>query len=168
MKILSCLPALAIIAILFTSCSSDAENNNSVSTDISGTWDATALQINEANATTDEEFARDILDFLTAKDCYVLSFTFNEDLSVIAENSVNYVEINVNPGGTGLDIPCPAEKDTEVSTYTFDGEVLTIIDPNDTEVAVGASLSGNTLLLNAADLDIPNFNSGGTLVFTRR
>ncbi len=167
MRFRICMPALAFLAVIFASCSSDAENNKAAA-NITGTWDATALQIDEANATTDEEFARDILDFLTDQDCYILTFTFNEDLSVIAENAVNYVEINVNAGGTGLDIPCPAEKDTDVSTYTFDGEVLTFVDGGGMEVSVGASISGNNLLLDASDLDIPNFNSGGTLVFNRR
>lgn len=149
------------------SCSSDQDKTTEPSA-ILGTWDLTALQIDENNATTDEQFGRDILDFLTPQQCFIITLTFNEDMSVVTENAANYLQINVNPGGTGLDVPCPTQMDTDVSTYTFDGERLTYVDDNMETVTVTVQISGNTMLINAVDLGIDNFNSGGQLVFTRR
>lgn len=162
-----------IILMLFTattllvSCSSDKENEGSDANDIVGTWDLVGLEIDEATATDDEEFAKELLDFLAALDCYILTYTFNADGSVISENKGNYLEVNANPGGSGLDIPCPDEKDTEVDEYVFDGKTLTYIDETgETEVSV--DIMGNIIRISATDLDVENFNNGGTLIFSRR
>ncbi len=158
---------LIIAAALVVSCSSDKENEGSDPNDIVGTWDLVALEIDETTATDDEEFAKELLDFLSALDCYILTYTFNADGSVISENKGNYLVINANPGGSGLDIPCPSEKDTEIDEYLFNGEVLTYIDETgETDVAV--EIMGNTIRISATDLDVENFDDGGTLVFARR
>ncbi len=154
-------------ASLLFSCSSDSEGGADAN-DILGTWDLTALQIDENNATTDEEFGKEILDFLTAQECYIITITFNEDLSVVTENSGNYLEINVNQGGTGLDIPCPTQSDTDTSTYTFDGETLNYVDDNLETVTLTVQISGNTMRVSAVDFGVDNFDTGGQLVFTRR
>ncbi|MBT8177908.1 MAG: hypothetical protein HKP60_02120 [Eudoraea sp.] len=154
-------------ASLLLSCSSDDEKGADAN-DILGTWDLTALQIDENNATTDEEFGKEILDFLTDQQCYIITITFNEDLSVVTENSGNYLEINVNQGGTGLDIPCPEQSDTDTSTYTFDGETLNYIDDSLETVTVTVQISGNTMTVNAVDFGVDNFDTGGKLVFTKR
>ena len=156
----------AATALLF-SCSDDKDDDGADPNDIVGTWDLTALEINPETASDDEEFAAEILDFLAASNCYILTFTFNEDGSVIEENSGNYLEINVNQQGTGLDIPCPTEQDTDVDEYTFDGSMLTYID-EEGETTVEVDVDGNTIRISAIDLDIDNFDDGGTLVFTRR
>jgi len=154
-------------ASLLFSCSSDDEKGADAN-DILGTWDLTALQIDENNATTDEEFGKEILDFLTDQQCYIITITFNEDLSVVTENSGNYLEINVNQGGSGLDIPCPEQSDTDTSTYTFDGETLNYIDDSLETVTVTVQISGNTMTVNAVDFGVDNFDTGGKLVFTKR
>ncbi|MBT8203836.1 MAG: lipocalin family protein [Eudoraea sp.] len=154
-------------ASLLLSCSSDDEKSADAN-DILGTWDLTALQIDENNATTDEEFGKEILDFLTDQQCYIITITFNEDLSVVTENSGNYLEINVNQGGTGLDIPCPEQSDTDTSTYTFDGETLNYIDDSLETVTVTVQISGNTMKVSAVDFGVDNFDTGGQLVFTKR
>ena len=156
-----------ITAAVMFSCSSDKEDAQNAS-DIIGTWDLTALQIDENNATTDEQFGKEILDFLTAEQCYVVTLTFNEDSSLVAENSGSYIEINVNPDGSGLDIPCPVESDTDISTYTFDGERLSFIDQNLETVTVTVQISGNTMTISAVELGLDSFDTGGQLVFTRR
>ena len=68
-------------AFLF-SCSSDKDDENNDS--IVGTWDLTAYEIDAESATDDQEFAQEILQFLSAIDCSILSYTFNEDGTVIA------------------------------------------------------------------------------------
>ena len=160
---------MLFVAVALTfSCSSDKEESQTDASSIEGVWDAIELMIDNDTATDDEKNGRDILNFLTAKQCYILTLTFNEDLSVITENSVNYVQINVNGSGTGLDIPCPTESDMDNSTYTYDGQVLTFVDANAQTVTVDVSISGNTMTVDAADLDIPNFNAGGQLIFRKR
>ena len=161
------LSLVVLSTIALFACSSDKEGGID-SNSILGTWDLTALQIDENNATTDEEFGKEILDFLTAEDCYIITLTFNADLSVISESSADYLQINVNPGGTGLDIPCPTQKDTDESTYTFDGETLTYIDDSLETVTVNVQFSGNTMVISAVELGIDNFDTGGELVFTKR
>lgn len=157
-----------LAAFLVFSCSSDKVEDVVDASSIIGTWEATNLMINNETASDDAKNARDILNFLTAKDCYILSFTFNSDLTVTAQNSSNYVEISVNSAGTGLEIPCPTDSDTEASTYTFDGMVLTILDGNGETVNVDVTIDGDTMAVDAADLDIPNFNDSGELIFTKR
>lgn len=155
-------------AFFIFSCSSDKIEEVVDASSIIGTWDATELMINNDTASDDAKNARDILNFLTAKDCYILSFTFNSDLTVTASNSSNYVEISVNSAGTGLEIPCPTESDTEASTYTFDGMVLNILDGNGETVSVDVTINGDVMAVDAADLDIPNFNDSGELIFIKR
>ena len=155
----------AATALLF-SCSSDKDDENNDS--IVGTWDLTAYEIDEMTATDDQEFAQEILQFLSAIDCTILSVTFNEDGTVISTDSGNYLEINVNPGGTGLDIPCPTESDVEDGTYTYENGVLTYIDEVEGNTEVEVEINGNTIRISAADMGIDNFEDGGTLVFTRR
>lgn len=161
------LSLVVLSALTLLACSSDKEVNTGPNA-ILGTWDLTALQIDENNATTDEEFGKEILDFLTAEECYIITLTFNADLSVVSESSADYLQINVNPGGTGLDIPCPTQKDMDESTYTFDGETLTYIDDSLETVTVSVQFSGNTMIISAVELGIDNFDTGGQLVFTKR
>lgn len=160
---------IASMAILLGySCSSDKEADLDDPSAIEGTWDATELVIDDNTASDDAKNGRDILNFLTARDCYILSFTFRSDLSVTAEDSANYIEINVNSSGTGLDIPCPTQSDNESSTYTYDGSVLTVVDQDGETVMVDVTIDGDTMTVDATDLDIPNFNDSGELIFIRR
>jgi len=153
-------------ALLF-SCSSDKDDTNQ-DNDIVGSWELTALEIDDSTASDDEKFARDILSFLTAIDCSLMTITFNADQTVITENSGSYLDINVNTGGTGLDVPCPTEKDTSVDSYMYEGGVLIYIDENEIETTVNIEISGNTMRVNAMELDFANFDDGGDLIFTKR
>ncbi|MCP4977649.1 MAG: DUF5004 domain-containing protein [Maribacter sp.] len=157
-----------LVTFLIFSCSSDKVVDVVDASSIIGTWDVTELMINNETASDDAKNARDILNFLTAKDCYILSFTFNSDMTVTASNSSNYVEISVNSSGTGLEIPCPTESDNEASTYTFDGKVLTILDGDGETVSVNVTIDKDMMTVDAADLDIPNFNDSGELIFIKR
>ena len=155
----------AVTALLF-SCSDDKDDAGNDS--IVGTWDLTAYEIDEMTATDDQEFAQEILQFLSAIDCTILSYTFNEDGTVISRDSGDYLEINANPGGSGLDIPCPTESDVEDGMYTYEEGVLTYIDEVEGNTEVEVDVNGNTIRIGAAELGIDNFEDGGVLVFTRR
>lgn len=160
----------AAMVLALVSCSSDKDETESEAeinkTAIVGTWDATELTIDNETASDDVKFGKQILDFLSNKDCYIITLQFNEDLSAIASNSANYVEVNAT--ADGLDIPCPTESDTNASTYTFDGETVTTIDEDGEELAIGVTIDGNVMTVDASDLDIPNFSEDGQLIFVKR
>lgn len=136
------------------------------SSDLVGVWQATEVQIDDQTASDTAKFGKQILDHLTEKECYIIEFTFNEDLSVIAENSAQYLEINV--GGSGLDVPCPTEEDSHESVYAFDGAVLTYLDENGATVELDATVEEDILTIDAAQLDIDNFDASGQLVFMKK
>ena len=158
------------LAFALVSCSSDKDETESDaetnSTAIIGTWDATELLIDNETASDDVKFGKQILVFLSDRDCYIITLQFNEDLSANATNSANYVEVNAT--ATGLDIPCPSESDTNTSTYTFDGETVTTIDENGEELAIGVTIDGDIMTVDASDLDIPNFSEDGQFIFVKR
>tara|TARA_R110002126_G_scaffold145342_2_gene291397 strand:+ start:186 stop:692 length:507 start_codon:yes stop_codon:yes gene_type:complete len=158
------------IALVLISCSSD-KNNSEVetkvaSTAILGSWDATELVIDDATASDNTKFAKGILDLLTDKDCYVVTLTFNEDLTASASNSANYVEVNAT--GSGLDIPCPTDSDIESSTYTFDGTIVTTTKSDGEVLIINVSIDGDIMTVDAADLEIPNFSDDGQMIFVKR
>jgi hypothetical protein len=153
--------------LLISSCSTDKTSENPDNS-ILGTWDLTALTIDEATASDEEEFGQDILNMLTASNCYLVSLNFNEDLTLVTEDASNYLEIGVNPGGTGLDVPCPSQRDMETTTYTYADGVLTFIDDNQETISVDLTISGGTMTVAAQELGVENFNAGGELIFTKR
>ncbi|SEB85539.1 hypothetical protein SAMN05192540_1724 [Maribacter dokdonensis] len=161
---------IAGIVLTLISCSSDKDETQTEtevqSTAIIGTWDATELKIDNETASDDAKFGKQILDFLTAENCFIITLQFNEDLTASASNSANYIEVNAT--ATGLDIPCPTDSDVNESTYTFDGETVTTIDENGDELAIGVSIEGNIMTVDASDLDIPNFSEDGQLIFIKR
>lgn len=159
---------LFLIAAILFSCSSDKDGESTVETsaNIVGTWDATELRIDEATASDDAIFGREILAYLTDKDCYIITLQFNEDLTATATNSASYIDINAT--STGLDIPCPTTFETETSTYTYESNVVSFVNVNDEVVEVDVTIEGDIMLVDAEDLQIPEFNESGQLVFQRR
>lgn len=165
----------AILALLgctlaLVSCSSDKKEaglQEEVALNaIVGTWDATELKIDNNTASDDAKFGKQILDFLTDRDCTIITLQFNEDLTASARNSANYVEINAT--GSGLDIPCPTDFDEESSEYTFDGTVVAIENANGETILVDVSIDGELMSVDASDLEIPNFTDSGELIFVKR
>lgn len=152
------------------SCSSDKEDGGTLTetkaSAIIGTWDATELRINNDTASDDAKFGKQILDFLTNKNCYVVTLEFNEDLTANASNATNYIEVNAT--ASGLDIPCPTQSDMESSTYTFDGSFVSIVDTNGETILVDVSIDGDVMIVDATDLEIPNFTDSGELIFVKR
>lgn len=153
--------------LILVSCSTDKMDGTSADA-IVGTWDLTALDIDQQTASDEEEFGQVILSELSAENCYLVSLTFNQDLSLITEDASNYLEIGVNAGGTGLEVPCPSQRDTETTTYTYSDGVLTFVDENQATVSLNVSIDGGTMIISAQELDVENFNAGGELIFSRR
>ncbi|MBM1105948.1 lipocalin family protein [Aurantibacter crassamenti] len=161
---------LMAISVLFFSCSDDKEDasEETAQSNIEGTWDVTELKIDSQNSSDDAKFGSAILDHLTNKNCTVVSFTFNADMTLVANNSTNYLEVNVNSTGSGLDIPCPTEVDTETSVYTYDGTTLSYVDAENQKISVSPIIEGNLMTITAADLGYTNLDAEGELVFTKR
>ena len=153
---------LFLVTGLFFSCSSDSDDDNSKEDSIVGVWQAYELKVNNDTASDDEKNARDLLAYLTAKECYVLSFEFKADLTVTIENSVEYLERD------GFDIPCPTEKDTETTVYVYADGTLTYTDEDQQEISVDVTIDGDIMTVDAADLDIPDLSAGGQLLFKRK
>lgn len=153
---------LFVVSGLFHSCSSDSNSDGSKEDTIVGIWQAHELKVNNDTASDDEKNARDLLGYLTAKECYVLSFNFKVDLTVIIENSVEYLERD------GFNIPCPTEKDIETTVYVYENGELTYTDENQQIVTVNVIIDGDIMTVDAADLNIPNLNAGGQLIFKRK
>lgn len=160
--------AFILIATVFLfSCSTDDNKDDIEQTDenaIIGSWQAREFRANNPNS-SNVNLGAEILANLTAEDCYILTFTFNQDLSLVSESAVNYLEINAT--ATGLVVPCPTQSDTETSTYTFDGTTLTTIDSGGAVVEVRVSIDGDIMSADATDLDIPNFDGDGELIFEK-
>ena len=66
---------------IFSCSKDDAEPAQNA---IVGEWQATELQIDNATAGDDAKFGKDILDYLTARDCFILKFNFNSLISNIS------------------------------------------------------------------------------------
>jgi hypothetical protein len=141
---------------------------DSTAASILGTWDLTALDIEPGTATTEEEFGQQILDELTAAECYLVTLTFNEDLSLVTQDATNYLEIGVDIQGTGLEVSCPSQRDSYTTAYTYADGTLTFIDENQQTVSVNVDIVGEVMVISAQELDVENFNAGGELLFTRR
>lgn len=157
---------LFISTTLLFSCSSDDDQQDDANDEnqIVGSWRVTEFKAADSNS-SNVNLGAEILANLTAEDCYILTFTFNQDLSLIVENATDYLEINAT--ATGLEVPCPTQKDTEASTYTYDGTTLTTIDTEGMTVTVKVTIDGNMMSADATDLDIPNFDGSGELIFEK-
>jgi hypothetical protein len=67
---------LLLVTGLFISCSSDDDGDNFKGDSIVGLWQVYELKVNNDTASDDEKNVRDLLAFLTEKECYLLSFDF--------------------------------------------------------------------------------------------
>jgi len=157
---------LFIASLLCASCSTDGNQEDTIDpvSAILGSWRATEFIAADPN-NSNVNLGAEILANLTAEECYIITFTFTSDMTLTGESGVNFLEINATP--TGLDVPCPSQSETESSTYAYDGTTLTTINSDGETVMIGVSIDGNTMSADAADLDIPNFNGEGELIFEK-
>jgi len=158
---------LFISSFVLFSCSTDENNQDDIddpSTAIIGSWRAIEFQAADPNNST-LNLGAEILNNLTAEECYILTFMFNSDLTVMVENAVNFVVPNATP--TGISVECPTESDTESSTYMYDGTTLTIVDQNGETQSIQVTIEGDIMTVNATDLDVNNLNADGSVIFER-
>lgn len=163
---ISLLSTLIMGSLLIVSCSNDSGNDDETES-IVGTWDARELRVDESTATEDELLARDFLEILAAKDCYILSLTFNADGTAEAENASEYIDLSGLATGN-FDIPCPTQSDIEQATYTYANGQLTVVDAMGVTSTANASISGNQLILQLEGSVFDDVVSDGELIFVKR
>ncbi len=156
-------------ASLVFSCSSDnsddSDGNPNGTTDLVGTWVLDDLRIDSSIDDDDLDFAKQILDFLRAEGCDILVFTFNADQTLVSDSKANFIAPTVGTGG--LVIPCPDETDRETSTWSLEGNQLTVVDENMQEETITITFEdANTLIIAGEDIDENNY-VGADAVFER-
>ncbi|MFT6797308.1 MAG: hypothetical protein ACJART_002459 [Maribacter sp.] len=165
-KMKSKLFSLVFAAVFIWSCSSDSGNSSSSKNDIVGTWDATALNVDVNTASEEAQLGQQVLNFLSNNNCFIITLEFNEDLTAEARNAVANLDVSIGAGG--LVIPCPTEFEIETNTYTYANGVVSFVNEDGETVNAIVSINGDTMTVNAASLEIPDFDETGELVFTRR
>ncbi len=155
-----------LIITFLISCSTDKSNDQKDTTNIEGTWVVTELQVDESSASDGVLFGAQILSLLNGIDCEVLSLTFTNDLSVEIDDSTSFLLESIDTAS--FEITCPTQSEITLSSYTYDGEVLVILDENEEEVSVNATIEGDLLFIDAADLDFSDLLSEGQLVFMKK
>jgi len=158
-------------AVLMWSCSNDdggeseIEESEIVENDIVGTWSLVQIELDDNQESDNAILIGLILDFLSENNCSVVTFTFNEDLTLVVENSASsIVPSDIVTGG----FSCPVESETLNSVYAYDGETLTTVDGDGVSLAVNAVVNGDELIVETLNLDIPNFNVDGSYIFARQ
>ncbi len=159
------------VGTLFASCSKDAVVEKLIdgltdSNKIVGVWELSEFNVDAEAAGTYTNLAEDALEKLSEEGCAIVTFEFKEDAELVTENAVNYLDISA--GLTGLIVPCPTEKDTETTTYTYIDGVIKFKDKNGDDISANASIDGDVMTVDAEGLDLPNFNVKGELIFNKK
>jgi hypothetical protein len=157
---------VALVCVCAWSCSSDNDGGSADSNDIIGTWDATELIVDQNTASDEAIFGSQILEVLTNENCFIITLRFNQDLTAEARSAVNNLEINAGAGG--LSVPCPTDFESEANTYTYSEGVVSFLNEDGETINARVSITGDIMTVNAASLEIPNFDDSGELVFQRR
>lgn len=141
--------------------SDDDSSNN----DLVGLWVLTELRIDEMVDDDDLDFASEILNFLVAAECDLITFDFKSDGTVDSESRANYIEIGLGAGG--LEIPCPEQSDIESTLWSLDGDQLTFVNDMQEEETITIILEDDsTLIIAGQDIDENNY-VGADAIFTK-
>ncbi|MDT0605704.1 hypothetical protein [Croceitalea rosinachiae] len=142
-----------------------SDDDMSSGVDLVGLWVLTELRIDETVDDDDLDFASDILDFLVAGECDLITFNFKDDGTVDSESKANFIEVGL--GADGLEIPCPEQSDLETTLWSLDGDQLTFINDMQEEETITIVLEDEvTLIIAGQDIDENNY-VGADAVFTK-
>ena len=156
------------IAIMILSCSSDKDDSNNTNDSIVGVWDATELNVDASSASDEAIIGSQILKLLSNDDCYIITLTFNEDLTAEAKNGVAEAISSASFGAGGLVVPCPTDFEVVSNTYTYSSGTISFLNEDGETVNVSVSINGDTMTVDAQSLQLPEVNEPGELVFVRR
>lgn len=138
---------LALIIILFNSCSSDDADSLDNFMDITGTWDSTSFISNEPLFDVNEDGINS-LELLDELPCRYSKLVLNEDLSFYQENnSWNYNE-NSN------EYNCSSEDDISNvnGTWTINSDfTLLSLNINDNIAFLEIEFDGDTMKFNSSE-----------------
>ncbi|MEO9513047.1 MAG: lipocalin family protein [Flavobacteriaceae bacterium] len=158
---------LFLTAFLIFSCSSDSSDDTDTpeGDTLVGTWVLTDLTVDSTVDDDDLDFAKEILLFLQAENCDLITFTFDESGTLMSDSKINNLSINVGVGG--LDVPCPTESDEEGSLWVLEGDQLTISREGEDDQVITIQLDENTLIIPGESVDANNY-AGADAVFTKQ
>ena len=137
---------LAILSLMFASCSGDDDGNDNQNVSIDGTWKLTAWNASSAFDINNDGTANiNILDELNCYDNETIVFSANNTAVV---NSTSYADITgeIIVGTTDeymFMIDCVEENDTFLLTWSLNGN--TIIFDDGTEDQITGTLTGNQI-----------------------
>jgi len=144
----------------------DTDDEMSDNDDLIGLWVLTELRVDESVDDDDLDFAGEILNFLVAAECDLITFNFKDDGTVDSESKANYIEIGLGAGG--LEIPCPEDSDVESTLWSLEGDQLTFVNDMQEEETITIVLEDeDTLIIAGQDIDENNY-VGADAVFIRR
>jgi hypothetical protein len=157
---------LFLSATLLLSCSSDNDGENEGGEEsLIGTWSFTELNVDDADG--EIKLANEVIKVLISQGCDILTFEFKSDQTMEAEyRDFTQTGTDVNSGGTGLLIECPENAEITSSTWSLEGDQLTIVDGDGMNDTVTIQLNGDTLTVSAEIIDEDNLE-GAEAVFKR-
>ncbi|WP_299532372.1 lipocalin family protein [Ulvibacterium sp.] len=157
---------LFLSATLFWACSSDNDDGNGGDDNsLIGTWSFTELKVDDADG--EIKLANEVIQVLIAQGCDIFTFEFKSDQTLEAAfKDFTETGTDVNSEGTGLLIECPENAETTSSTWSLEGDQLTIVDGNGISETVTIKLEGGTLTLSAEIIDEDNLE-GAEAVFKK-
>jgi hypothetical protein len=156
---------LVCLIFLTFSCSSDKGEAQDPASAILGTWEFSSLEVDEENTNTDLLLAKTYFIILLGQDCELVTFTFNEDATLVVESALNSLSTEVSFDGSS--IPCPTDKEIEMASWSLEGDQLTIVDADGSEKTITIQLDGNKFTMSAESLSDGDY-SGADAIFTKR
>ncbi|WP_422081785.1 lipocalin family protein [Ulvibacterium sp.] len=157
---------LFLSATLLFACSSDDEGENKGGDNsLIGTWSFTELNVDDADG--EIKLANEVIQVLISQGCDIFTLEFKSDQTLEAAfKDFTETGTDVNSEGTGLLIECPENAEITSSTWSLEGDQLTIVDGNGMSDTVTIQLNGDTLTVSAEIIDEDNLE-GAEAVFKR-
>tara|TARA_R110002049_G_scaffold31258_10_gene106150 strand:+ start:4808 stop:5293 length:486 start_codon:yes stop_codon:yes gene_type:complete len=151
-----------LVCLSAISCSTDSEKNLYSDSNLIGTWEVSEVKTEESSSLS---LPQEIANNLIGEGCKLLVYTFNKEGTVVVKSKLNHIEVNAGP--TGLDVDCPVETDTEVTTWELNDDQLTYTNEEGEEETIAIKFEGNMFVILGEDLDADNY-AGMEIVFTKR
>jgi len=120
------------------------DDSQSSTSPLVGVWVMVDVVFEEDPNDTSLNLADEVVDHLVAEDCFLVTFTFNEDGTVTSQNSINFLEINAGP--TGLVVPCPENSDDRAGTWSLEGNQLLFVYDNGSQETLTIVLEEDSLI----------------------
>lgn len=157
---------LFLSATLLLACSSDSDGENGLGENsLVGTWSFTELNVDDAD--DDIKLANEVIQVLIAQGCDLFTLEFKSDQTLEAAfKDFSETGTDINSEGTGLLIECPENAELTSSTWSLEGDQLTIVDGDGLSDTVTIKLESDTLTFSAEIIDEDNLQ-GAEAVFKR-